>query len=140
MPLLLGRGVKEVIFEVQPPLVALMTESFAAFAPAITVVARDPSYPRGDSLPPFDAHIPLLSLPLVFGTEIDSVPTAIPYLRIAPARADALAAAAGIAGGERQPSSAWSGLGSAAARFPSRSRPTGSVRWLWPSSRPGCSG
>ncbi|MCX8500227.1 MAG: tetratricopeptide repeat protein [Alphaproteobacteria bacterium] len=87
VPLLLQRGVMRVIFEVQPALVALMTESFAAQAPAITVVPRDPSYPRGDSLPPFDAHIPLMSLPLVFGTELDSLPTEIPYLQIAPARA-----------------------------------------------------
>lgn len=33
-----------------------------------------------DSLRPFDYEIPLLSLPLVFGTRADTIPAAIPYL------------------------------------------------------------
>lgn len=32
-------------------------------------------------LPPFDYHVPLLSLPRIFGTEIDTVPAEVPYLR-----------------------------------------------------------
>ncbi len=32
-------------------------------------------------LPPFDLHVPLLSLPHIFGTTVKSVPTNIPYLR-----------------------------------------------------------
>src|SRR5262249_25505603 len=35
---------------------------------------------RGDEMPPFDWHCPLLSLPCAFGTVIDSVPTNVPYL------------------------------------------------------------
>ena len=35
----------------------------------------------GDSEPPVDIVTPLLSLPLVFGTHLDSVPVQVPYLR-----------------------------------------------------------
>jgi len=36
---------------------------------------------RGDPIPPFDLHCPLLSLPKAFGTELESIPSASPYLR-----------------------------------------------------------
>ena len=36
---------------------------------------------RGEPLPPFDYHCPLLSLPLAFGTTPDTIPAQIPYLR-----------------------------------------------------------
>ena len=35
----------------------------------------------GDGLPEFDLYCPLMSLPLVFGTELATVPANIPYLR-----------------------------------------------------------
>ena len=35
---------------------------------------------RGTPLPPFDLHCPLMSLPLAFGTTIDTVPAEVPYL------------------------------------------------------------
>ena len=36
---------------------------------------------RGEKLPAFDLHCPLLSLPLAFGTELDTIPADVPYLR-----------------------------------------------------------
>jgi len=36
--------------------------------------------PEGSPLPPFDAYIPLLSLPRVLGTTLETVPADIPYL------------------------------------------------------------
>jgi len=39
----------------------------------------------GDPLPDFDVHCPLLSLPLVFGTTLDSIPAKIPYITVDPA-------------------------------------------------------
>lgn len=39
----------------------------------------------GDPLPPFDCHLPLLSLPLLFGTTQDTIPVRIPYLAAEPA-------------------------------------------------------
>jgi ADP-heptose:LPS heptosyltransferase len=41
---------------------------------------------RGDPLPPFDLHCPLLSLPLEFRTDLASIPAGVPYLRADPAR------------------------------------------------------
>ena len=35
---------------------------------------------KGNSLPPFDLHIPLMSLPLAFGTTLSTVPANVPYL------------------------------------------------------------
>jgi len=35
----------------------------------------------GDATPDFDLHCPLLSLPLAFGTELETVPAEVPYLR-----------------------------------------------------------
>ena len=37
---------------------------------------------EGDPLPPFDVHLPLLSLPFIFRTTLDTVPDAIPYLDV----------------------------------------------------------
>ena len=37
-------------------------------------------YRRGDALPAFDVHCPLLSLPLAFGTTIETIPASMPYL------------------------------------------------------------
>ena len=37
-------------------------------------------------LPPFDVQVPLLSLPLIFGTTLSSIPANIPCLRIDPSR------------------------------------------------------
>ena len=42
---------------------------------------------RGDALPPFDCHCPLLSLPLAFKTTLDSIPADIPYLHADTAQA-----------------------------------------------------
>src|ERR1700677_1676725 len=36
--------------------------------------------PRGELLPDFDVHAPLLSLPGIFHTTLDNLPTDVPYL------------------------------------------------------------
>jgi hypothetical protein len=38
-------------------------------------------FARGEPLPDFDLHCPLMSLPLAFGTTLDSIPAEVPYLR-----------------------------------------------------------
>lgn len=40
----------------------------------------------GDPLPEFDCHCPLMSLPAVLGTRLDTVPASLPYLSADPAR------------------------------------------------------
>lgn len=47
--------------------------------PGVTVL------PAGAPLPAFDVHLPLMSLPRVFGTRLDTIPAAVPYLSVDPA-------------------------------------------------------
>jgi tetratricopeptide (TPR) repeat protein len=44
--------------------------------------------PVPEPLPPFDVHCPLLTLPRIFGTRLDSIPADVPYLRADPARTE----------------------------------------------------
>jgi Flp pilus assembly protein TadD len=59
-----------VTLECPPKLVRL----FSSLQGVSTVIAR------GESLPPFDLHCPLMSLPGLFGTEIKTVPGTVSYL------------------------------------------------------------
>jgi tetratricopeptide (TPR) repeat protein len=68
-PLVAARGAK-VILEIQKPLASLM----ANLAGVEQVVVQ------GDPLPDFDLHCPLLSLPLAFGTQLETIPSANSYL------------------------------------------------------------
>ncbi|MGQ3048768.1 MAG: tetratricopeptide repeat protein [Niveispirillum sp.] len=43
----------------------------------------------GEPLPPFDVHVPIMSLARVLGVTVDRVPAPIPYLRADPDRVDA---------------------------------------------------
>jgi hypothetical protein len=65
-----------VILEVQPSLVTLMRSLDGVAA----VLAR------GDALPEFDLHCPLLSLPLACGTRLETIPASPAYLRAEPQR------------------------------------------------------
>jgi len=68
--LVAGRGAR-VILEVAEPLHRLAT----GLVGAQQVVCE------GETLPTFDLHCPLMSLPLAFGTRLDSIPSGTPYLR-----------------------------------------------------------
>jgi tetratricopeptide (TPR) repeat protein len=68
VPLVAAMG-GSIVLQVQPALVPLLQ-----MMPGVTVV------PRGQQLPPFALHLPLMDLPRVFGTTLDSIPAAIPYL------------------------------------------------------------
>lgn len=96
-PLLAAKGAR-VILEVQAPLVALMRTLPAT----ITVIAR------GETLPAFDYHCPLLSLPLAFRTTLETIPHTVPYLAADAAKRDAWHARLGP---QTQPriGLAWSG-------------------------------
>ena len=59
-----------IVLQVQPPLVPLLRANTN-----VTVV------PLGEPSPRFDLHLPLIGLPRVFGTTLDNIPAAIPYLR-----------------------------------------------------------
>ncbi len=72
-PLVAGLGAR-VVMEVQPELLRL--------AAAIRGVAE--VVPSGQTLPPFDLQCPLLSLPRVFKTRLETVPATVPYLTVDP--------------------------------------------------------
>jgi tetratricopeptide (TPR) repeat protein len=68
-PLVAARGAR-VVIEVQPQLVRLLS----GMSGVESVI------PRKASLPHFDFHCPLASLPLALGTELHSIPADVPYL------------------------------------------------------------
>ncbi|MGC1776826.1 MAG: tetratricopeptide repeat-containing glycosyltransferase family protein [Xanthobacteraceae bacterium] len=70
--LVAGCGAGHVVLEVQRELKPLLT----GVAGAATVIAR------GDPLPAFDLHCPLLSLPLAFATELTTIPADVPYVAV----------------------------------------------------------
>jgi Tfp pilus assembly protein PilF len=69
VPLVAARGAR-VILEVPAPHIELMT--------SLTGVSQ--IICKGDPLPDFDIQCPLLSLPLAFGTRLETIPSAVPYL------------------------------------------------------------
>jgi tetratricopeptide (TPR) repeat protein len=70
VPLAAARGLR-IILEVPAPLVRLLRS-----LPDVDLVVA-----RGETLPEFDLHCPMLSMPLAMGTTITTVPCAVPYLR-----------------------------------------------------------
>lgn len=80
-----------VVLEVQPPLVPLL----AGLDGVSDVV------PRGELLPLFDYHCPLMSLPMVFRANLGSIPADIPYVRTDPARVASWQARLGVKNGPR---------------------------------------
>ncbi|HMA52181.1 MAG TPA: tetratricopeptide repeat-containing glycosyltransferase family protein, partial [Magnetospirillaceae bacterium] len=74
VPMLAARGARVVL---QAPQALLRLLSGLEGVSALIAEDQDP--------PEFDFHCPLMSLAAAFGTELDSVPAAIPYLRAEPA-------------------------------------------------------
>jgi hypothetical protein len=63
-----------IILEVQKPLTRLM----ASLPGGARIVVA------GETLPEFDVHCPLMSLPMAFGTDLATIPRGVPYLAAAP--------------------------------------------------------
>jgi len=70
VPLVAGLGAK-VILHVQASLAGVLRD-----LPGVQSLLV-----RGETLPAFDYHCPLLSLPLVFKTDLNQIPADVPYLR-----------------------------------------------------------
>ena len=68
---LVAERCKAVVLECQPQLKRLL-----AGTPGLSSV-----HAAGEPLPRFDAHLPLMSLPRVFGTQIETIPWTGPYLQ-----------------------------------------------------------
>ncbi|MGO9700544.1 MAG: tetratricopeptide repeat protein [Xanthobacteraceae bacterium] len=72
---LLARRGANVVVEVQHPLKALLAQ-----LKPVEVLSR------GESLPAFDLHCPLMSMPMASGTELATIPADIPYIGAPPHR------------------------------------------------------
>lgn len=70
VPLVAALGA-QVVFECHPPLASLM-KSLAGGG--VSVVAM------GEPLPSFDLQVPLMSLPMIFDTTVETIPGKVPYL------------------------------------------------------------
>ena len=71
-PLVAERGAR-VVLEVQRELVRLLSG----------MTGIDAVIGRGETLPPFDLHCPLISLPLAFATELPTIPAPIAHINVA---------------------------------------------------------
>lgn len=69
VPLVAKLGAK-VILEIPPPLLSLLRK----------LEGVNTLIPKGSTLPHFDYHCPLLSLPLAFGTQLSNIPSSAAYL------------------------------------------------------------
>ena len=104
VPLLAERGAK-VILEVQSQRKALLSQTAGASA----VIGR------GEPLPPFDRHCPLLSLPLAFRTQPETIPANVPYIAADRGRVAHWAAQLSNFAGKTKVGLVWAGNSSASA-------------------------
>ncbi|MDE2030231.1 MAG: tetratricopeptide repeat protein [Alphaproteobacteria bacterium] len=95
IPLLIKQGAK-IVAEMPPALVTLMRSLDGA--PQIIV--------KGDPIPDFDFYCAMMDLPGAAGTELDTIPADIPYLR---ADADTIAAYREKLSGARRIGLSWAG-------------------------------
>jgi tetratricopeptide (TPR) repeat protein/glycosyltransferase involved in cell wall biosynthesis len=74
--LLAAQGARAIV-ECQPPLVELLS----------TVPGIAQTLPYGAALPNFDVYAPLLSLPYLLGTTLETIPAQMPYIQVPPSEA-----------------------------------------------------
>lgn len=99
LPLLTGHGVR-VVFEAQDSSIKSAVEHID---PAVTVLAR------GEALPPIDFQVPLLSLPGMFGTDLDNIPFPEGYLAPDPVKKSAWQRILGPSDGRLRIGLVWGG-------------------------------
>lgn len=97
-PMVASRGGK-VILECQPALLSLMQ----GISGVERVIATN------EPLPSFDLHCPMMNLPLAFGTILQSIPAAVPYIHADPSLIEIWRARLGSAEGELKVGLVWAG-------------------------------
>lgn len=85
VPLVAERGAR-IVLEVPAALRSLVQRSFAHCSSVVV---------RGEAIPDFDLHCPLMSLPGAMGTRLESIPARVPYLLPDPERVAAWSAQLG---------------------------------------------
>ncbi|MGH7179786.1 MAG: tetratricopeptide repeat protein [Tepidisphaeraceae bacterium] len=98
VPMLCDRGARVAVY-VQPPLFPL----FRTLPGVWRLISP------GAALPDFDLHTPLPSLPLAFGTTVDSIPANVPYLRADPDHAAKFKTLLGERDGRTRVGLCWAG-------------------------------
>jgi tetratricopeptide (TPR) repeat protein len=98
LPLAVQRGGK-IIFQCRPELQRL----FQTIPGGCEIIAR------GQPLPPFDLHCPLLSLPRIFRTTLTTIPSTVPYLSPEPQLVEAWSRTLGPADRPLRIGLAWAG-------------------------------
>lgn len=82
--LAMGRFVKIMLdsgYEVSVEVRAELMDLFSCSFPKAKIVQRAADYPGAIGIPLFDYHIPMLSFPYIFQTDIDTIPWDGPYLK-----------------------------------------------------------
>ena len=79
-------------------------EPLLATIPGVAQVSLE-----GEPLPAYDAYLPLLSLPRVFGTTAQTIPATVPYLAIADAKRAVARARVAQSGARRRIGLCWAG-------------------------------
>jgi tetratricopeptide (TPR) repeat protein len=98
LPFVAQRGGR-IILECQPELERL----FRKIADGMQIVTR------GQTIPPFDLHCPILSLPLVFQTSLANIPGNVPYLFPEPLLVDEWKRTLGACDGQLRIGLTWAG-------------------------------
>ncbi|TMH23913.1 MAG: tetratricopeptide repeat protein [Betaproteobacteria bacterium] len=75
-----------------------------ATIPGVAEVSRD-----GEALPPYQAHLPLLSLPRVLGTTAETIPATVPYIAVSEVKRTAARATLAHAGAAPRIGLCWAG-------------------------------
>ena len=83
VPMVAARGGR-VVLQVQPAIAALLRAM-----PGVVVLGRD------ESVPHYDLQLPLMDLPRIFGTTLDTIPVGVPYLKADSAKVEAWRTALG---------------------------------------------
>jgi tetratricopeptide (TPR) repeat protein len=71
------------VFEIRPELVPLLRRSLGSAQ--LDILPRSARFPGVDGLPATDFHCPLLSVPRILGTIVETIPATVPYLHADPA-------------------------------------------------------
>ncbi len=98
VPMVAGLGAR-IVLECQPELCRLL-RGLAGLTAVI---------PFGQPVPAFDVHCPLMSLPRVFGTRLESIPREVPYLAPEPNISDRWKRILKPANGRRRIGLVWAG-------------------------------
>lgn len=83
LPMLADKGYT-VSYESRPDTVKLVQDSF----PQVTVMPQASDFPGTSGIPDFDYHLPIVDLPFIFQTDLDTIPWNGPYLKADPELVD----------------------------------------------------